>query len=267
MIFDKVLLFTDMDCTLLNDNHEISEENIEALEKFVSLGGRFAFASGRAPQSLKRYTEKIMPNMPAICYNGAIIYNFEEKKLISSNPMDNGIKEVAGKALKEIPEVGVIVDTAKDIYLLNDTPGSREFCKVVSKEPIYREIEEIEEEWVKLAFWVEPEKICLIKEFLERTHIPESVWGMRTYSWSYELMRRDSDKGLALQRFREIYPGCKIFAAGDNENDINMLKSADVSFAAANAVSKVKECSDYVLDTDCNHSLMIEVIEKINKMI
>ncbi|MDP4119366.1 MAG: HAD hydrolase family protein, partial [Bacillota bacterium] len=48
-----------MDCTLLNSVHKISRENRRAIEYFMSEGGRFAFASGRAPKNLVRFFDDI----------------------------------------------------------------------------------------------------------------------------------------------------------------------------------------------------------------
>ena len=39
--FSDYLLVSDMDATLLDDNHTISEENRQAIDYFIKNGGRF----------------------------------------------------------------------------------------------------------------------------------------------------------------------------------------------------------------------------------
>lgn len=45
--FSDYLLVSDMDATLLDDNHTISEENRQAIDYFIKNGGRFTVATGR----------------------------------------------------------------------------------------------------------------------------------------------------------------------------------------------------------------------------
>ena len=42
--FEGKLLVSDMDATLLNRDHKVSERNREAIEYFISEGGRFTVA-------------------------------------------------------------------------------------------------------------------------------------------------------------------------------------------------------------------------------
>ena len=47
--FDGILFCTDLDGTLLESDHKISKENIEAIRYFQSEGGLFTFLTGRMP--------------------------------------------------------------------------------------------------------------------------------------------------------------------------------------------------------------------------
>lgn len=38
-LFNEICLITDLDDTLLNSSHEISRENLEAIQEFIKLGG------------------------------------------------------------------------------------------------------------------------------------------------------------------------------------------------------------------------------------
>ena len=51
------LIVTDMDGTLLTTDKHISKENLEAIDRFRSEGGKFTVATGRSIPSLEHYVE------------------------------------------------------------------------------------------------------------------------------------------------------------------------------------------------------------------
>ena len=54
----------------------------------------------------------------------------------------------------------------------------------------------------------------------------------------------------------------KAIDVGDAENDIDAIATAGLGVAMANAIDKVKEIADVVLENDCDHSGCAEAIEK-----
>ena len=51
-------------------------------------------------------------------------------------------------------------------------------------------------------------------------------------------------------------------AAGDENNDVSMIRAAGVGAAMANAVAAAKAAADYVTERDNNHDGIAEVIRK-----
>ena len=51
-------------------------------------------------------------------------------------------------------------------------------------------------------------------------------------------------------------------AAGDEANDLDMLRAAGVGVAMANAIPDAKAVADYVTRRDNNHDGVAEIIEK-----
>ena len=62
----STLLVTDLDGTLLNNQHEISEQNSESIKKFQSNGGLITFATGRMEETTFQYIEKLGIDLPII---------------------------------------------------------------------------------------------------------------------------------------------------------------------------------------------------------
>jgi len=74
---------------------------------------------------------------------------------------------------------------------------------------------------------------------------------------------KNSGKDLALKRIKEILNiKGKVLALGDGENDVALLREADIGVAPANAVEEVKKVADYVCDK-ANGECVKEVIENI----
>ena len=56
----------------------------------------------------------------------------------------------------------------------------------------------------------------------------------------------------------------KLFACGDYENDITMLRAADFSVCPENAIPEVKELVDLCL-CHCDRGLIADLIDRLDK--
>ena len=59
--FDGILLVSDLDGTLLTNDKRLSEENREAIDRFVEEGGIFTFATGRTTYGMRVVLEQYTP--------------------------------------------------------------------------------------------------------------------------------------------------------------------------------------------------------------
>ena len=72
--FDGILLITDLDGTLIQNDRTISEENANAIRYFQSEGGIFTVATGRYPDFLQNYADKFKVNSCVVGLNGNTKY-------------------------------------------------------------------------------------------------------------------------------------------------------------------------------------------------
>ena len=74
-------------------------------------------------------------------------------------------------------------------------------------------------------------------------------------------------KGACVRRIRTLYPGLRcVIAAGDYENDVSMLREADVGCAVAGAIPAVREAADRVIvssDEDAIRHIVDVVIPEL----
>ena len=65
------LIASDMDGTLLNDDHMISDENLKAIRKAQEMGRHFTIVTGRDYGAVKSYLEECNLKCECILSNGA----------------------------------------------------------------------------------------------------------------------------------------------------------------------------------------------------
>lgn len=95
------LIATDMDGTLLNSAHEISEENIQAIKYAQSKGVTVAIATGRAFYEANTPVKPTGLKVPFICLNGAEVRDEAFNIIYTSKISDEQIKLITG-VLKNI---------------------------------------------------------------------------------------------------------------------------------------------------------------------
>ena len=85
------LIVTDMDGTVLGEDHKITEDNKIALKEAENMGIKVVFATGRFHDSAKEHINFLDNTMPIISSNGAIIKNPITNEVLYSNFIDKDI--------------------------------------------------------------------------------------------------------------------------------------------------------------------------------
>lgn len=266
--FDGIYMLSDMDGTLLDTNtHDISEENISAIKYFMSEGGRFGFATGRLVSELRRFDDLIGTNAPSVACNGSKVYDFRTGEKVFVDELGEDIIPFLRMVEEKYPNVMIEMTSDDTLYYYRPN-SSLEHHKSISDitftvTPHYTEIPH---PWVKLAVWDEPEAIKEFARSVDMTLFPGDYNFMYSYKYCCEISTRRADKGNALFEARKMLPDVRtVVAIGDNENDILMLKNADISFVPSNAVPSAKAEADVVLQCDCNHSAVAEAIRLLEE--
>ena len=81
------LIATDMDDTLLDASSSLTPRTLSALQQAISAGVMVSLSSGRMPESMLPFAEKIGVNAPMILFHGALIYDHRTDEVLYSNPI------------------------------------------------------------------------------------------------------------------------------------------------------------------------------------
>lgn len=245
--FEGILICSDLDGTLRNSNGYISHENINAINYFIDNGGKFTLCTGRNPVYASSLTsEGLKFNSPLIALNGAMIYDTQKSKILFHNPMD----------FSKIKNVDIFINENKSLI------KNVVFHSVKSVEN-YDEIEN--DILYKVVFISDtPEDSKTLRKHLNKFY-PKGFYITNSWPTGLEILGSNSKKGECIKIIKNYIDTniSTIICIGDYENDISMLKAADISYAVDNAPDVVKKAAQRITVSNDNHAIK-KIIEEIN---
>ena len=262
----KVMLFSDMDGTLLDSKKQISSRDRAAIEKFTALGGKFTVATGRTIQTFAQYRSMIDLGMPIIMYNGGVIYDYETEKLLSFHPLPDECRGMTAEIMRYMPDCGGEVLKKEGTYVFSDTEYEKLHTRLCGIIPEYCKIDDIPEgEWLKVLFSLAPEDIPHLELLTAQLGFDKRVDFVRSSEIFLEMMPKNITKGSALEEYRRVMKmeDYTFVAVGDFNNDIEMIKAADLGACPANAEGSVKNAADLVLNASNDQGAVAELIDHI----
>lgn len=261
------LICIDMDGTLLNSNHEVTEENKVTLQKAFAKGIKIAICTGRLFMSARYYSDLIgITNTPVIASNGAYIKNGYTDKAIYENPMTKDLVLEIYNILKKY-NLDVNFNSWNTLLRADKEPEDHAYAimnkSVPSDKKINFIINENLEEAIKSfdgdilkGIIIEKENLDILWKAKEEL---KEIYGDKLHIVSsgknnFEVMLGSTSKGNAvnfLAKSLNIEPS-EVMCIGDSENDLSMIKFAGVGVAMGNGLDIVKEAADYITDTNDN---------------
>ena len=260
----KTFLITDLDGTLLPHSKELSEIDLRAIEKFRNAGGKFSIATGRIVQTAKKYFEQLKIDVPVILCNGGMIYDPVQKKILRTRIIDSKARQYLKEIMDEFPEAGVEVDIDDKVYVIHMNEYEQHHINFTGISFEKQELDALPDGWAKVLFSMDNCDIDKFTSFIESRNYKDVLF-VTSGSIFCEMLPADCSKGAALREIAENmgYSDYTVFAAGDYDNDIEMIKYADVGAAPANSLDKVKEIADIVTKASCEEGVIAEVIDYI----
>lgn len=274
---DKIkLIALDLDGTLLNRSHEMSERTVNAVRSAYKKGYHIVVCTGRRYASSLPHLNTLECTDEVILDNGIIIKDTRTGRTIYSKYMDAEIyrklmKEVRSTGLPpvvitdEYPEKDIFVEPFKDAnpYHRDFVELNMQYCRIVNNldDPPADKV-------IQLAIFQEYQTLLKVESILKKSveHLIDcfTIRAIRYMGSSLELVPKGSSKWKALAfllNLKGISAG-ETLAIGDDVNDIEMLSNAGYGVAMANAFDEVKTAADYVA-ADRDEDGAAAVIEKL----
>lgn len=247
------LLALDLDGTVLNSQHTISQELVETIKQ-IAQHTHVVIVTGRHHVAAKPYYDQLGLSTPIICCNGTYIFDYQNDTVIQENAIDKAIAAEfitlsQAHNLKMVMYVrdAMLYSRARPIeYMEALLTWSQTFPE--SQRPNIQKVDDFQQEaqssdyvW---KFVVEGE----VNTFAETPFVKENFNGERSWIDRVDFAATGNSKGNALTRYIEPL-GISLdecIAVGDNHNDISMLKAVGLGVAMQNADDTVKSSADLI---------------------
>ena len=266
------LICLDIDGTLLNSNHELSEQNIVSIKKAVDKGVKVTIATGRMLQSAYFFGQKIGINAPIITMNGAYVKDFENNKEVANHPFKR----------EELVDLIAVLDkfnlkpniyNMDTMFVSENINRYQEMNKAIPMEQRYK-IKEINEsftyddlisehgdEILKAITFPELSDKALIKEKVLEKH---NLSVVESHYTNLEFTSSSATKGNAVLELAEYFGfnNDEVMTVGDSENDLSMIKAVENSVAMGNASDIIKKYAKHLTKTNDENGVSY-IIEKL----
>ncbi len=261
-----ILIITDVDGTLLREKDGISEENLEAIKRFAEKGGHFTVSTGRAIDVAKHLLEGIPINAPSVHINGGYFYDWQKEEIIEPNY----ISKFARYTIKKIAEKFDCCDCHfASTFSVNLLTSGKYLKKYIPEREFHffeGNYEDIPENVYKYIVCCDPENMAEIRKFAESVSGRE-IKIIQSSPFFLEILPPQNSKGNSLRRLCEMLdiPIENSVAAGDYENDSEMIETAGIGAAVENAQESLKAKADIILPS-CEENAIAHLIEFLEEM-
>ncbi|GAA0763199.1 HAD family hydrolase [Psychroflexus lacisalsi] len=261
MDFSKIkLVVSDMDGTLLNSEHQVSSLFLSQFDQLKRNDIHFVAASGRQFQSILEKLSSIKEDISVIAENGAIMmFNKETKVLLKLN-RDEILECITH--LRKVDDSYIVLCGRKTAYIeSNDSEFITTLRNYYSEVSHVKDLTQVEDDdFVKIAVFhfKSSEKYIYPKviDITDRFQVTVS-----SQNW-VDISHKETNKSYALKQIQKhlnITPE-ETMVFGDYNNDIEMLKLAQFSYAMSNAHPNVKNVANY--HTSTNDDFGVESVLK-----
>lgn len=239
---DYKACFFDIDGTLVRKDHTISQEVIDAVRRLEKEGVAPVIATGRSYEALLPIKEKLGIHSPVICYNGAMIVDGKDGKVMKHHVLpDREAREIV-RIAREL-DYHILGYREGELLYEGEREESRAYYDRIH---IYGRIVNFDTleslNMTKFIIIAAHEKIEAVKgRILEKYgHAVNAFFSDATF---LEIVPKGIDKGGAVSEVMSLLGGTvdEAMAMGDGFNDLPMLEAAHWGVVMDNALPELKK--------------------------
>lgn len=250
------LVVLDLDGTLLDNELRIRADTFEELARVRAQGVEVMIATGRHHVSAYAYWHQLGLETPAICCNGAYLYDFAARQPLAGDPLTH----TEARALLELVRkhrvcTTVYVDEAMVYEGVSPfSPRMVAWAQSLAPElrPCIERVETFEKlldagprVWKFFASGDDVEVMCAFARDVEAQLGLACEWSGECY---LDIAHAGNSKGERLAQWiagRGI-DAAQVIAFGDHHNDRRMLRVAGLGIAMGNSDAEVQADADWV---------------------
>jgi len=245
------LIGIDMDGTLLNSKHTLSEENKSAIEKAREVGLSVVITTGRPLSGVETVLESLEMNREddyIILYNGALILRASDRKILSES-------RISLDEVKKLEDYAAIVGVQMHIVTENACISAcenkygryeAELNGMNFRVQNYNELPKTTKIY-KVMFSEESE---VLKERMSDVTNPliSSYETSMSAPFYVDFLKKGVNKGHGIKWLSQHIDvkQSQVICIGDAGNDLSMIRYASLGVAMGNASLELRKHADYI---------------------
>ncbi len=258
------LLVSDIDGTLVDRDFICNPINIDKINEFITLGGRFAIATGRALKSAVNAAKIVNTSCPSIVFNGGAICDIKTEEIYWQSEIDPSGYECCRFIYENYPKASIEIHIGSTVYVARESEMGKIHISQAATEIKYLDFYDIpKDNWSKVLFAAEFDEIDELIE-LVKPFVDDRCNYIRTNKQYYEILPKEADKGRALLQLADMLeiPASNICAIGDYYNDLTLLETATHSACPSESPDEVKNRANYIC-CKCSDGAVANFIDHI----
>ena len=271
----KTLYVSDLDGTLFDSGGHLSDFTRDTLNELIAGGMNFTVATARSVSSAAGLLDELDLRVPAVMMNGVFLTDVPTQNQVYVNRYP---AELAYRVINVFRSNG----RPPFVYSFNGEYIECEFTKlkndyerqfVAKRQKLYRRFEKVEDytvgnNTVYINGIDHKETMQAVADELKKIEGIKFSHYLDTYSgdkYFVEVYVESAGKWNSIKRLKKMYGFDRVVAFGDNGNDVEMLKNADLAVVVGNALPPALEVADIVIDTNDNDGVAKYLLELYRK--
>lgn len=267
--YDNTLTYTEEALRLCQPMPPVPDANQEAIRYFMSEGGIFSVATGRAKPAFERVAADVPMNGPTILFNGAAIYDFPAGRYLRTAFLPECIRDHVRQLSQLMPGLTYeIYHDDNSIHVVNPNEiTARHLHLTHTPSQQIASLDQAPSPISKLLFEEEPQRLRQLEEAIRAQDWSREYEVVASAVNLLEITARGANKGGMVRRLAELL-GVRqenVCCVGDHANDIPMLEYASMAFAPENAIPAVHRVPGVHILPDCRENAMAAMIEILDR--
>jgi Cof subfamily protein (haloacid dehalogenase superfamily) len=271
---------TDLDGTLLNSEQKLTAYTVQVITEAMEQGIIISFATARGYISAASVAADISWKYPLILYNGALIYDSIQRKVIDGYWLD---PDISGEIISMGRTHGLtpfyfLLDDADNERVLYEPPtreGDVKFYNSRLHDVRFREIERLEcpegHRTLVMSYIGRLAELELLhKEVLDRygeaihIHFMKDIYIHDHYFLEFSHPEANKSQGLRLWAQHMGLDTEDIVVFGDHLNDLGLFAAAGTSVAVENAQEELKAMAHIITASNNDDGVAVFLAARFN---
>jgi len=275
----STLYITDLDGTLLNKQSAVSEHSAKIINQLIDQGALFSVATARSAASAMEKLSDIRFHLPVALMNGVLMFDTHTHTYTHHIAIDNVNAATVMNVMDKYGQTAYVFTFAQNQLYANykcfSTQFQQKFCDE-RKSSGLKKFEMVDtfqsllgvRDVIFFSMTGTYEQLLPICDELKTVTQGLNILMYKDFVegiWFLEIFDASASKASALRYLKQYSGASETVCFGDNYNDVDMMHTANRSYAVANAVDAAKQAATAVIGYNYNDAVAEFIREDYKK--